>query len=61
MARLRKKTVYFEIAHGMNYQKCAKIQTRLKNSLKKRKSRSTKNQDAIIKKCKAKKTKKKMT
>ena len=40
MTRIRKQTEHFKISHGMNYQKCAKIQHRKKECAKKRKSRN---------------------
>ena len=48
MPRIRKMTQRFQIDHGMNYQKCASIQQRLKACVKKRVYRS-KNPDKHVK------------
>ena len=48
MPRIRQMTQHFQIDHGMNYQKCAKIQKRLKACVKKRVYRS-KNSDQHVK------------
>ena len=61
MPRVRKITQHFQIDHGMNYQKCAKIQQRLKECAKKRIYRSKKSGktgEMKISKSKSKKPKK---
>ena len=60
MARLRKKTDLYQIVHGMNFQKCAKMRLRIENCEKKRESRAVKKNKKVIKKAKVKKTKKKV-
>ena len=61
MARIRKKPQLFEINHGMNFEKCAKIQQRIRSCERKRKSRSVKQDKSTKKGATKMKPKKKVT